>query len=41
MFDGRLGALDWYEVRPLEVGAQAFADIRHGQVAAPKIILKP
>ena len=41
MFDGRLGALDWYEVRPLEVGAQAFADIRQGQVAAPKIILKP
>ena len=41
MFDGRLGALEWYEVRPLENGAHAFSDIRQGQVAAPKIILKP
>ena len=41
MFDGRLGALDWYEVRPLEDGAKAFAHLRQGQVAAPKIILKP
>jgi len=41
MFDGRLGALDWYETRPLESGAQSFADIRSGRVAAPKIILKP
>jgi threonine dehydrogenase-like Zn-dependent dehydrogenase len=41
MFDGRLGALEWYEARPLAQGAQAFADIRQGQVAAPKIILKP
>ena len=41
MFDGRLGALDWYEARPLEDGGHAFADIRQGQVAAPKIILKP
>ncbi|MXQ09696.1 alcohol dehydrogenase catalytic domain-containing protein [Alphaproteobacteria bacterium GH1-50] len=41
MFDGRLGALDWVEIRPLSEGAQAFADIRAGKVAAPKIILKP
>ena len=41
MFTGRLGALDWTEVRPLDAGAMAFADIRKGQVAAPKIILKP
>ena len=41
MFDGRLGALDWIEARPLEDGAQAFADIRAGRVAAPKIILEP
>ncbi len=41
MFTGRLGALDWTEVRPLDAGAVAFADIRKGQVAAPKIILKP
>ncbi|MBM7069004.1 alcohol dehydrogenase catalytic domain-containing protein [Actibacterium sp. 188UL27-1] len=41
IFDGRLGALDWVEHRPLSDGAQAFADIRAGQVAAPKIILHP
>ncbi|MEM1431812.1 MAG: alcohol dehydrogenase catalytic domain-containing protein [Pseudomonadota bacterium] len=41
MFDGRLGALDWIEPRPLEDGARAFEDIRAGRVAAPKIILKP
>lgn len=41
MFDGRLGALDWTEMRPLSEGARAFADIRSGRVAAPKIILKP
>ena len=41
MFDGRLGPLDWVETRPLSAGEQAFADIRSGQVAAPKIILKP
>lgn len=41
MFDGRLGALDWTEVRDLSDGAQAFADIRAGRVPAPKIILKP
>lgn len=41
MFDGRLGALDWTEARPLAEGAAAFADIRAGRVPAPKIILKP
>ena len=41
MFDGRLGRLDWIETRPLADGAQAFADIRAGNVAAPKIVLKP
>lgn len=41
MFDGRLGALDWTDSRPLADGAQAFTDIRQGAVAAPKIILKP
>lgn len=41
MFDGRLGALDWVEQRPLSGGAQAFADIRAGVVSAPKIILRP
>ncbi|MGR3465650.1 zinc-dependent alcohol dehydrogenase [Limimaricola sp.] len=41
MADGRLGALDWIETRPLGEGAQAFSDIRAGRVSAPKIILKP
>ena len=41
MFDGALGPLDWTEVRPLSDGAGAFADIRAGRVAAPKIVLKP
>jgi len=41
MFEGRLGALDWYETRPLADGAEAFSEIRAGTVPAPKIILKP
>lgn len=41
MFDGRLGALDWTEQRPLSDGAAAFSDIRAGRVAGPKIILHP
>ena len=41
LFDGRLGPLDWTEARPLSEGARAFADIRAGLVAAPKIILIP
>lgn len=41
ILDGRLGALDWPEIRPLSEGARAFADIRSGAAAAPKIILTP
>jgi L-iditol 2-dehydrogenase len=41
VFDGRLGALDWADIRPLCDGAHAFADINAGRAAAPKIILKP
>lgn len=41
MFSGALGPLDWTETRHLSEGQQAFADIRGGQVPAPKIILKP
>jgi L-iditol 2-dehydrogenase len=41
IFDGRLGALDWPEIRSLSEGARAFADIKAGRAAAPKIILKP
>ncbi|MFA8385188.1 MAG: alcohol dehydrogenase catalytic domain-containing protein [Pelagibaca sp.] len=41
IFDGRLGALDWFRARPLSDGASAFHDLRHGKVATPKIVLQP
>jgi threonine dehydrogenase-like Zn-dependent dehydrogenase len=41
IFDGRLGPLDWTQTRELSEGATAFADLRAGRVAAPKIILNP
>jgi threonine dehydrogenase-like Zn-dependent dehydrogenase len=41
MFAGRLGPLDWAEPRDLSEGAAAFADIRAGRVASPKIVLRP
>ncbi len=41
IFDGRLGALDWFEERALKDGAAAFDDINAGRVAAPKIVLNP
>lgn len=41
IFTGRLGPLDWTEQRDLAEGQQTFADIRAGNVAAPKVILKP
>lgn len=41
IFDGRLGALDWPETRPLADGPAAFAEIRAGRTAAPKILLTP
>jgi L-iditol 2-dehydrogenase len=36
-----LGALDWAEERPLAQGAEAFADLLAGKVAAAKIVLLP
>jgi len=41
MVAGRLGPLDWFEARPLADGQAAFADIRAGRNAMPKIVLKP
>ncbi|MEP5152377.1 alcohol dehydrogenase catalytic domain-containing protein [Planktotalea sp.] len=41
IFDGRLGPLDWTETMPLADGAAAFAGLRAGTVATPKIILDP
>jgi threonine dehydrogenase-like Zn-dependent dehydrogenase len=37
---GRLGALTWYEERPLAEGAKAFADIDAGSTPAAKIVLR-
>lgn len=41
IFEGRLGPLDWIETRPLSEGDAAFADLRAGRVASPKIVLHP
>ncbi len=41
LHDGRLGALDWIEERPLSEGAAAFRDLDTGRSAAAKIILRP
>jgi L-gulonate 5-dehydrogenase len=41
MIAGRLGPLDWFETRLLADGAHAFADIRAGRNAFPKIVLRP
>ena len=41
IFSGRLGPLDWLDIRPLSEGVRAFADIKAGRVAAPKIVLAP
>lgn len=41
LFEGRLGDLEWIEKRPLSGGAQAFDDLFHNRVAAPKIVLNP
>ncbi|GLQ25571.1 alcohol dehydrogenase catalytic domain-containing protein [Sulfitobacter pacificus] len=41
VFDGRLGPLNWTQTRSLADGASAFAELRAGKVAAPKIILAP
>jgi len=41
LFDGRLGALEWIDIRPLAQGAEAFKQLRAGTVSAPKIVLTP
>jgi 2-desacetyl-2-hydroxyethyl bacteriochlorophyllide A dehydrogenase len=38
---GHLGALKWFEERPLTDGARAFADIDAGKTSAAKIVLRP
>ena len=41
LFEGRLGDVNWIELRGLSEGAQAFKDIRACKVSAPKIVLLP
>jgi len=41
LHDGRLGALDWIEERPLAEGGRAFHDLDAGRSPAAKIVLKP
>ena len=41
LHDGRLGALDWVEQRPLAGGADAFTDLDANRTRAAKIILRP
>ena len=41
LHDGRLGALEWIERRPLAEGGQAFRDLDAGRTPAAKIILTP
>ncbi|SLN20928.1 alcohol dehydrogenase catalytic domain-containing protein [Pseudooctadecabacter jejudonensis] len=39
VFEGRLGALDWYEARPVTHAAAAFDDLNAGRVASPRVVL--
>lgn len=41
LYDGRLGALDWVEERPLAEGGAAFLALDQGLSAAAKIVLRP
>ena len=41
IFAGRLGSLEWVDTRSLSEGAQAFAELRRGEVSAPKVLLRP
>ncbi|MEO0566092.1 MAG: alcohol dehydrogenase catalytic domain-containing protein [Pseudomonadota bacterium] len=41
IFDGRLGSLNWIELRRLEDGQAAFEDLLSQRVAAPKIVFRP
>lgn len=41
MTSGRLGALDWFEERPIAKGTLAFHDLDEGRVSAAKVVLRP
>ncbi len=38
---GDFGPLDWTDERPLAAGSEAFRELIQGQVASPKIVLRP
>ena len=41
VFEGRLGALDWIDVRPFSEGTEMFNEILSGRSPAPRVILTP
>lgn len=41
MAAGKLGALDWYQTRPLAEGAEVFSSLQNNQIASPKVLLLP
>lgn len=41
LFEGAFGEINWTDIRPLEAGADAFAEILAGKTAMPKVILRP
>lgn len=41
LHSGAYGALEWVETRPLSRGAETFAELRQGGIAAPKVVLLP
>ena len=41
IFEGRLGPLNWTDIRPLKEGQSCFDEILNGKSSSPKIILQP
>jgi 2-desacetyl-2-hydroxyethyl bacteriochlorophyllide A dehydrogenase len=41
LHEGAFGTLDWVETRPLDKGAQAFADLNEQRTASSKLVLVP
>ncbi|MEL6210306.1 MAG: alcohol dehydrogenase catalytic domain-containing protein [Pseudomonadota bacterium] len=41
LYAGRLGPLDWTDIRPLEDGAAGFEDVAEGRATQPKLVFLP
>ncbi len=41
VFDGRLGPLDWVDVRPLADGPAVFEELAAGRASVPRVVLTP